>query len=412
MGALAGVGLAIAAIVGKIVAAVAVVATAIAAAAAYVISALVTGAEFLVTTAVPYIISAAKEIAAKSLVKLISTVSAIGQATVKTTQLIVNWSKDINAAIQEFLKTIHFSTIIGIHQIAVLVSDDYRDIMRKVWGEVSKVSKAMFGTAEFMHTILLNTRAIVLDVATSTGQTYDLAEITWIEQEVDILKKIQYRTQKYSEHPEKLLEDINSDILKPFLDFKGQVVQTILSSVDGLGQSVAAISETIDSFPASIQAIKDTIPDSIKKIAEPYVSKVETAFADWKKDEFLPVFNPVKQQAQDTAVALGFTKQDVETLENRLLTPGTFLREIANLPQDERAREEKLISDLALKEIRTSAENTISDYETNKPDIIGQLPDLIPPLEIPVWDLPNTDFTTQFENVPMEQRPDWVIKDV
>ena len=412
MGIIGGIAATIAAIISQISAAVIAVAAAISAAVAVAGSIITAATSWLVSSVILPIVSATSSIVGASITKTIGIITTIGQATLKTTQFIVRVSKDISESIKAFLNAIHFSTILQIDNIAALVSSEYRDIRRQIFGEISKVSKVLFGTTEFMHSLLLNTRAIILDVSTSMGKTYDLAELSWIETEADILKSVQYQAQKYNQHPDKFLEDINKNWLKPALDLKGKMTQAMLLNLDAIGENVRLISNEADEIRNVIASVTDNVPSQVKDLILPYIDDVTKTFDKWQIEKF----TPIRIQLEDTAVALGkslnVTNEDVLAVKNRIKTPATFIKEIEKLSPQDRQQEEIYLADVSSRAYRASAEDSINDYLKNKPEIANMFDNIFPIPDNSKWNLPDTLIHIKSDEKGSVAITSWVIKDV
>ena len=401
MGIFAAIGATISSIVGALTAALTTVVAAISAATSWLVSSVI----IPITTATSSLVT-------HTITKTVGLILEISQAAYEGTKGLMRLTENLRKSIKEFLDAIHFSTIMAVNDIALLVSDSWRDINRKIWGEVSQVSKAMFGTAEFLHTILMSSKTIVLDVAATTGQTFDLCEITWVEQEAEILRKIQYRSQKYNQHPEKLLEDITETVYRPFLDLKGRVMQAILTNIDGLGESLSLISKEADSIKESVEAIGNGVPDKVKELISPYIDQVKNTFNNWQVTTFNPIKVELEQGIRDIGLSLGVTKDDVKTIRDRIKTPATFLKEIDILPEEERQQEEVILADIVSRPVQRSADEIIDEYNRDKPDVLSQFDDFIPEPEPSNFSPFALDLSSKGEVQDEPKRLTWVIEDV
>lgn len=87
----------------------------------------------------------------------------------------------IKASYNMFLEAIHYDTLLKIHEIAYIVSGDYRVQVNKIYGRIAEVSEALGLGAQFINLALRNARAITLDVNASIGRFYDIGEIAWMK---------------------------------------------------------------------------------------------------------------------------------------------------------------------------------------------------------------------------------------
>ncbi|GAI32621.1 unnamed protein product, partial [marine sediment metagenome] len=99
----------------------------------------------------------------------------------------------IGICMGSFLDAIHFTTLLQVHQIAYILSGDYREMMSHVYNEIAEVSGALGLGSGYLILLHRNARNVILDVSGMMGRSYDVAEITWLQQYSDYLKKFNER---------------------------------------------------------------------------------------------------------------------------------------------------------------------------------------------------------------------------
>jgi len=83
----------------------------------------------------------------------------------------------IKASYNMFLEAIHYDTLLKIHEIAYIVSGDYRVQVNKIYGRIAEVSEALGLGAQFINLALRNARAITLDAVSYTHLTLPTSDL-------------------------------------------------------------------------------------------------------------------------------------------------------------------------------------------------------------------------------------------
>ncbi|MBA7601422.1 hypothetical protein ES703_08495 [subsurface metagenome] len=253
----------------------------------------------------------------------------------------------MGAGFSAFLTAINYDALVGVHKIAELVSKDYRVIMSKVYGEITRVSEALgYGP----YTLLLltqNSKKLIQDVSSTFGMEWDLSEVQWLSTFQDYMTKFSGAAYRYRDNPEALLFDLSRWVERDALNAKGAFMA-------GLTQSVNEVLKDVENFVGDLVTIKEDIntlvmglPEKISlqigEAIEPYISKF---------DDFVTgTYDPYRRQIGmivDTIQAHQTEIRDrANELRERLKKPADYLLEIDYLEDWERLDQERKIDDLS-----------------------------------------------------------------
>jgi hypothetical protein len=248
---------------------------------------------------------------------------------------------------KSFLTAMHFSTLVGVHKIAFLVSDDYRNVIRQVYGEITKVSEALGYGPYFLTLALQNTRNLVLDVSTSMGMRYDLAEVSWLGTFQEYLKNFAGATYRYANNPEAVFFDLSRWVEKDALDKKGAFIEGLVKTIEKTTEAVTGAIESVVVIRDDLSKLVTDLPDKIKLQIEPaimpYIEKFDTFIYE--------TYDPYKKELDgiiDTIKGLQSTQRlGMTDLVDRLKRPADYMLEIDGFTNKDRLDQERKFDDLS-----------------------------------------------------------------
>jgi phage-related protein len=222
---------------------------------------------------------------------------------------------------KKILEAIHFKTILQIHQILELVSPQYRAMMKKLYAAIGKVSEAVGLGTHFILLALQNSRNLILDLSTSLGGKYDLAQVQWLNTLNNFLKSVAGKVDQWSNDPESVLYDMAQLIDKPAMDAKGTfmadvwiTMDNLLKHADSMVNQVNTIStdlyNTIEGLPSFI---KDAIPSGLTDSLEAVQNNIAT-YIEPKLGELSATISKYAEEAKEI-------KQRIQDAIDNILTP-------------------------------------------------------------------------------------------
>jgi len=245
------------------------------------------------------------------------------------------------------LVAIRFQTFVGVHKIALLVSEEYRLIMSEVYGEIRKVSSALGYGPEFLLLLTQNSKKLIQDVGSTFGREWDLTEVQWLSTFQDYMGKFSGAAYKYRDNPEALLYDLGRWVEQPAVNTKGAFMAKLVETVDDTVEKTEEIVGNIVTVRDDIDKLVKDLPEDIsKQIAEaidPYVSKFDDFITD-KYDPGMKAFNEVFDTIKAYQAEL---KTRADELIERLKKPADYLLEIDSLSDEDRLDQEIKIDDLS-----------------------------------------------------------------
>jgi hypothetical protein len=242
------------------------------------------------------------------------------------------WVMNIYDKFHTLLEVIHFKTILAVSSIAMIVIPQYREMMKGIYGEISKVSNAIGLGSQFLTLALRNARNIVYDFSTSIGSSYDMAEITWLKSLNGFFQAIQNKTQEWVDNPEAVFNDIAKWLEQPAVDGKGSffgtvwiALDTVIKHAETIAADVGKISKDLYKLLSDLPAlVKDNLPEGLLRDIE-YAGNLiwNDIMPRLKKASDL-----VDKYEADTAVI----KKSIADTVKKILSPKDTMKALGDLP--------------------------------------------------------------------------------
>ena len=276
-----------------------------------------------------------------------SSVAAAEAAYSSGVLVITGYINAVSAGFQSFLEAIHFKTLMGIHQVAYLISTDYRETVQKIWGQISEVSAALGMTADWMGLVLRDTKHLVLDVSSMLGQSYDLGEVAYMQSLSSYLGSFSKEAHRYQNNPSLLLWDLDQWVTKPAIDAKAATVQVWLATVEKTVAGVKLLAEDVTRVRNDIMKLVADLPEFLKKHIAPFLTPLIKQLDDFMRLTYDPAMKLISGSITTLQADQATAKKQIQGTVDRLSRPGRLLREIKSLPPAQRAEDEADVADLA-----------------------------------------------------------------
>lgn len=323
---------------GAVSAAAAAVASAAAIAALAVYNAIAALAAVVWSTAAGIVVGISEGLGIISSItsaNILSTVGAMNAVSVAVYSTAAGLVGGIVTGFKTFLEVIHFATLIKIHEIAYIVSEDYREMMQKVYGQLSQFSSAIGLGAQFITLAIRNARSVVLDVSSMLGRGYDLGEVTWLVEMNKFFEGINEESEKIAQDPYYILDMIDRQLMKPTLDTKGSIVSGLYSTIDNTLDAVNNFVTDIDTVRDDLQQFYNDLPENIQQQLKPFMENVIEPINDFIENTYAPQYDKITRAMTSIEERVGVHKEAVENIVKRLTKPGDLLQSIVGLPQEE-----------------------------------------------------------------------------
>lgn len=260
---------------------------------------------------------------------------------------ILGWVKVITAGFKAFLDAIHYKTLVALHKIAYLVSADYRATMQSVYGEISKASSALGLGPHYLELFYQSARVLILDVSTSLGRGYDVAQLEWLSTFNDYLKVFNSRAYRYKNDPSLLFYDLEQLVERPALDAKGAGTAAIFNTLDSLLTSTENTIFNIRKINTDIEQLVFHLPESIKEHVQPYTDKVTKKVNEFIENSYNPAMNTLNAMVIAIKGTQETTKGALAGVISRIARPANYLLEIDLMDDFDRVDQENKIAGIA-----------------------------------------------------------------
>jgi len=295
----------------------------------------------------------------------------------------------LDSLFKKVLETIHFKTLLRVHNVLEITSNDYREMQLKIYKSFSNFSKAIGEDAQFMNLILRNTRSIVLDTSTSLGASYDIAEMAWLTQLTEFTSVASKQANLYAYDPYYLLRDLEKHIEKPALDLKGKFIHAqttaLAESIEGLAQ----VAIDANKIKQSLLAFQFGFTDSFRKHVDKFVQPLIDALDFVQIPHYLKKIQDINNKFDAYNKGIFNIKNELIDVTKRLASPANYLHEIDKLTENERINQEDSIAEISNRTYQREKMQDVQDIETYEKTLQAITKALEQQYEIPAWSIPS-----------------------
>lgn len=287
-----------------------------------------------------------------SLVDLLASLNLEGSFIFSMAVKLETFIGTLSSAYDAFLAAIHFATLSKIGAIAYMVSSTYRARQNEVFMRLYQVSVHLRVWPNFLPLAIQNARNLVLEVSSSLGRPYDLAELTWLKSFNDFLRTFSKNINKYQGHPELIIDEINERIVRPAIDVKARAHRYLLETVD---KTIDAIKRTVDvtiRLRNDLDKFVSDLPKSIRKEVQPYVDKITKRFDGFVNDTYRPAMNKINDIIGVLSHRQTQLSSNIHDIVYRINRPGDLLLQVDKLPETEKLEQERIIAEVSTREYR------------------------------------------------------------
>lgn len=381
----------IAAVIAAVTSVAAAVAATIAVILAVVVSAMAAVATIIASVVAGAVVGMANAVGLISFKGMLVSLNAIGlyNTVAITTAFTVMQSVAFVVSLwSTFAGIIHLKTLLSLHEIANLLSINYRIFTRDLFTNISELSHAIGLGAGFIPLALRNARAIVLDASTALGRPYDMAELTYLSTLSDWTAKVSEHAKYYETNPYLIFEDLDTAIIKPAMDTKGSTFRVIYTTIDAIVETSKMVVDNAVELKHDLERFVDDLPTFVKDQIGSSLKDVLKPFDNFIRDDYAPAIAAIdgvmfvidKRLDDQRAIAKGLIEQ--------LKHPVDMLYTIDDLPEKARdiahTRLYLLTNRTALK-MADATETAVSDHMEQLKVLSKALAVTMP---APAWDVP------------------------
>lgn len=282
-----------------------------------------------------------------------SVVSQVMAIDVAAYTLVAGAVSAIGAGVKAFTSAIHLKTLLKINDIAYILSNDYRQMMNSVYSRISEMSEAIYGNGYVVMLALENARSIVLDVQSTLGKRFDIAESSWLKEMNRFLRRWQNKIQRISEpvnqyrnNPALLLNDLSNWIIDPQITTKANSQLALFQSIENTVEVLETTVNDVNVLREDVTQFVSDLPGEIREDIMPYVEEVNTKIDQFIDESYEPVINQINDVINTVRGQQDRHRQNISNIVDRLTRPGDILSGVDNLSIEQRYEQEDKISEV------------------------------------------------------------------
>lgn len=248
---------------------------------------------------------------------------------------VVDFIEDLIEKFEWFLRAIHLKTILAVHQVAMLVSPQYRAMMQRIFKSLSEYSKAIGMGPAFIDLAIRSTRTLVLDVTGALGHSYDMSQLVWLTELDGFMKTLAINTKRYADNPFLIFQDLEEDIERRFGNVHGSVETSTLLVIEGLLKGMGKAAADIDRIDKDALKLLNDLPSFIKSHIDPEVFRIMNTIDGFIAGEFLPRIQSINGVLAQYGNDIRAAQAAAAAAAARILTPRQTVLSLPDLPLPE-----------------------------------------------------------------------------
>ncbi len=352
---MAGIVAVIAVIFSTIGAAIAVAAAAVASAVAAALAAIggaLVAAGSAVVGVITGVLTGVGLISAFTAGEIMATLGVLNVTAFSTFVAVGTFVNSIVIGFQAFLTVIRFTTLKQIHNIAYILSAEYRSMMNKVYGHISKLSNQLGLGPYTMMMIIENTRSVVASASAFMGRNYDLFEVSWLQQFHGAMKSMNVKLESYRDNPAGLINDLDNWITKPTIDQASRFQVIILQTVEKITEGLEEITNRALRVRDDLEQLVNDLPEEIRHEILPRLKQVTKYVDDFIGNKYGPNMALLNQSIDVLKGRQEQAKDNINGIVDRLLRPGDYLLEIDTMSETARLEQELKLEEVTTRQSR------------------------------------------------------------
>jgi len=337
--------------------------------------------------------------------------SAVGTAITTAYAALSGYVAATSFYVSQFLTAIHFSAIMAVNNIALLVSPDWRNFMAGLYGRIAQVSASLGLDAQYMSLALRNVRALVLDASTTIGQSYDLAEVSWVNSLTTFFQTTSKTFSKYKNNAAAFFQDIDDYFVKPAMDVKSKSQQIIISTIDNTVKLVDSTVKNVVKVKDDLQRTINQAPPIIRKMIKEDLDEALKPLNAWVTDIYDPTVKALSGLIDNLKVKQDETKANMSDVVDQLTRPGDLLKGADKLTPERQQDQLNKISEVATRNWRLNASAMTGVITPVREHLQGIADVLKLPVASNPWYVPELPPGKPFNQTEMELRKTWYVGD-
>lgn len=270
---------------------------------------------------------------------------------------IVGYADAVYTSWKSIAEALHLGLLAKIHQVAYLVSEDYRQAFDEVFWQISKVGMSLNWGPIALNLLFENARTLVLDVSSSLGENYDIGQIKWLSTFNEYLKEFNKNWEYYRAKPGRFITWIADNTYRPAIDAKATTVRAIFEGIESALGLIQVTAEDITKLKNDTLKLVGDLPEVLRNKIEPQLRQITDAFDDFVKLQYDPALKIINGSLEILGVDVDKNKQEARAIVQRLIRPGKYLAEINELDETARREDEDMVADISTRKSKRETED-------------------------------------------------------
>ena len=291
-----------------------------------------------------------------------AVVTVVVKISVFAFQTVIAAADAIVLGFQFMLNYINFSAILEVHELLMIVSDDYRALISQLYTAISEASEALFGNTFMLHFMLQGTKSLIMTTSSILGFPTDISEFQWFIALDDITVKMNEKAEIYMTEPEQLLYDLEEWSEKAAIDNAAawQLGQTgitkgVIEVLHGTALKLNSLGKDYNTFKYGLPGERE---GAIHKYVDPIMIKLgDFHFSDYERNRLDTGF-----MIKDNRNELDSNRKTMQGIQWDTERPSRGFGKIESLPDDDRILEEEIIEDYASRELERDNEELVRKH--------------------------------------------------
>lgn len=281
--------------------------------------------------------------------------------------LIVDWGSDLwdwydtygdtaKEYVNSFLDYIHFDTLKDLHDIGYIVWEDYREVINEFYKGVSEWSGALGLDASFVTLALSDARNLIMDVGSLTGHSYDINELTWVNELTGFMQEVEKKSSDYEENPGYFLIDLQQWFDADYVQAKSSFQLNLFGVIKEAAGFITDNTTKLEKLKEDLEQAVLHLPESISRPIYEKLDKGFKAFDSLIEDTINPTLVKLEGVGEVLSGHANRTEGHLDVIDNLMANPGTLLTNINQLPEIQRLEQEAQISEISTRGFSTEAQ--------------------------------------------------------
>jgi len=317
----------------------------------------------------------------------------------------------VDENIKAFSELIHYEDLRRLHDIATIVSKEYREAWEGVYDQLSRFSRDIGIGSQTMALALRNARAVTLSASAIFGHPYDVAEVAWIAAFDKYLIRFNQASKHYENQPEYIWFDIDNYLIKKTYDESADFMGDLTDKVRKLVTWTDLKAKELNRFGEDLEHLTKAMPDKIKDIMLPVTDAITGTIDKFIHETYEPTLGDISSIVEELDKQQEIGRKALAKMRGQINNPGYLISDNSHLPYAEQLLSDQLAEDGTSRPAQKVGEELQElikpeDYELQRlSDALGG------DLTFPAWYVPEIDIPAALPQAEIDKSFTWYVGD-